>query len=401
MIFQATKVSEKVYWVGAIDWGVRDFHGYRTGRGTTYNAYLILADRITLMDTVKAPFRDEMLARISSLVDPSKIDFIVSNHSEMDHTGCLPDVIGIVKPDRVIASVNGRKTLGEHFRRDLGIEAVKDGETLSLGNMKLVFIETKMVHWPDSMFSYLPEEELLFSQDGFGMHLASSERFADEIPDWLLRLEAQRYFANILTPLSGVIQKTLEKVTALGVPIKVIAPDHGPIWREDVGRVIGWYSEWCAQKPTGKAVIVYDSMWGATDKMAQVIAEGIAEAGGHPVLMPLGPNHRSDIATEALGAGALLVGSPTINGGIFPSVADVLSYLGGLKPKNLVGAAFGSYGWSGEAVGQVENLLKEMKVEVVGESVKAKYTPDEDALVNCRKLGQAIGNRLAEIAART
>ena len=396
-IYKGLKVSDNVYWVGAVDWGLRDFHGYLTSRGTTYNAYLILADKITLIDTVKAPFKEEMLARIASVVNPEDVSYIISNHTEMDHSGSLPWIMEAVQPEKVFASVNGVKAIPDHFHMDREIIAVNDGETLSIGNMSLTFVETKMLHWPDSMFTYLCEKELLFSSDAFGMHLASSERFADELDDSVLEHEGAKYYANILLPLSPLVTKLLERVGALGIAINTIAPDHGPIWRKDVSRPLNFYAKWAAQKPTNKAVVMYDTMWESTAAMARAIGEGLAAGGTVTRLMPLKSCHRSDVATEILDAGALVVGSPTMNNNMFPTVADILTYLKGLKPKNIVGAVFGSYGWSGEAVNQMAEMLTAMKVELVGEGIRVKYVPDGDALAQCRSLGRRVAERLAEI----
>jgi len=394
MKFNATKISDHVYWVGAVDWATRDFHGYLTQRGSTYNAYLILADKITLIDTVKAPFKEEMLARIASIINPQDINYVISNHSEMDHSGSLPQTIEAVKPEKVFASSVGVKTLANLFYMDREIIPVKDGESLSLGNMNLSFVETKMLHWPDSMMTYLVEDGVLFSQDAFGMHLASSQRFADEIDDDVLEYEGAKYFANILLLLSSLVIRALEKVGKLGITINVLAPDHGPIWREDINRMLEYYAKWAAQKPTRKAVVVYDTMWQSTHKMARAIGEGLADGGADAKIMKLRACHRSDIVTEVLDAGALLVGSPTINNNMFPTVADVLTYLKGLKPQNLIGTAFGSYGWSGEAVGHVEEILNAMKIELVGESIKARYVPDDDALDKCFSLGKLVADEL-------
>jgi flavorubredoxin len=395
-VFKARKVTETVWWVGAIDWGLRDFHGYATYRGTTYNAFLVMADKVALIDTVKAPFFEELMARIESVIDPKKIDVIVSNHSEMDHSGCLPEVIAAVEPERVVASKAGVETLGHHFHDMRGIEAVEDGATLDLGGRTLRFIETKMVHWPDSMLSYMPEERLLFSQDAFGMHLATSELFADEVPRALLEAEAAKYFANILMPLVGPISRALAKVREAGIALEIVAPDHGPIWRrrEDIEFIVGRCVEWCEQKPTRKAVVVYDTMWGSTERLARAIGEGLKAGGAAPKLMPLKGNHRSDVATEVLGAGALLVGSPTLNNAMLPTVADVLTYLGGLKPKNLVGAAFGSYGWAPAGVKQVQETLEAMKLDVVGDGLKVRYVPTDEDLKAAHELGVQVAAKL-------
>ncbi len=396
-VFKATKVSDHVYWVGAVDWSIRNFHGYLTSRGTSYNAYLVIADKITLIDTVKAPFKDEMLSRIASVIDPVEISYIISNHSEMDHSGCLPQVIEEVKPEKVFSSAMGVKTLSEHFHLDREILGVKDGETISLGNMDLSFVETRMLHWPESMFTYMAEDGVLFSQDAFGMHLASSEIFADEIDDDILEYEAAKYFANILMPFSPFVSTLLERVGRLGIRIKTIGPDHGPIWRKDVTRIPQLYSKWAERKPTKKALIVYDTMWQSTAKMARSTSEGLMAEGIAVKLMPLEVCHRSDVATEMLDAGAIIVGSPTLNNNMFPTVADALTYLKGLKPRNLIGAAFGSYGWSGESVRQLNDVLREMKVELVSEGINVKYVPDNDALAQCYSLGSLVAKKLNEV----
>ncbi len=393
-IYSAIKVTDNVYWVGAIDWTIRDFHGYTTPHGSTYNAYLVMADDITLIDTVKAPFMDEMLSRIKSVIEPSKIKYIVSNHSEMDHSGCLPEVIDFIKPQKVFASTVGVKTLKELFHDKHEIIPVKDGETLSLGNMELTFMETRMIHWPDSMFTYLTKDELLFSQDAFGMHRATFERFADEIPAATLEYEGATYYANIVLPYSAIVLKTLEKVAAAGLKIKIIAPDHGPIWRKDIGWIIDLYKKWALQKPTAKAVVVYAAMWRSTEKMARAISEALAQAGVKVRLMSMNEVHRSEVVYELLDAGALIVGSPTLNNNILPQMADVMTYLKGLKPVNKIGAAFGSYGWSGESVKHLEAILKEMKVDVVAESVAVKNNPGIDVLEKCHELGKTIAAEL-------
>ncbi|MFH1538452.1 MAG: FprA family A-type flavoprotein [bacterium] len=393
--FKAIKVTDHVYWVGAIDWAIRDFHGYQTNRGTTYNAYLILADKITLIDTVKAPFINELFSRISSVVKPEDIDYVVSNHSEMDHSGCIPATAGLIKPEKIFASKNGALALDGHYGMGDKITAVKDGETLDLGGANLTFVETKMIHWPDSMFTYMAEDGgVLFSQDGFSMHLASSERFADEICGDVVRWEAAKYYANILLPLSGRIADLLKKVDGMGLEIGAIAGDHGPIWRGDLDTIIGWYSEWAGRKLKKKAVVVFDTMWQSTAAMARAVCEGLTGEGVSVKVMPLGASHRSNVATELLDAGALIVGSPTLNNNMFPTVADCLTYIKGLKPGGLVGAAFGSYGWSGEAVKQVEEILKSMNVRLVGEGVRSRYVPDGEMLERCNQLGKAVAEEL-------
>ena len=396
--FKAVQITDRVWWVGAIDWLIRDFHGYATNRGTTYNAYLVMAEKVTLIDTVKAPFKDEMLSRIASVIDPKKIKIIVSNHSEMDHSGCLPEVIEEIRPEKVYASVMGEKTLVDHFHDRIAgkVIPVKDGETISLGNMKLIFAETRMLHWPDSMISFLPEQSLLFSQDAFGMHLASFERFDDQVDDSILDYEAGKYYANIIMPYANLVTKLLERVPTTGWDIKTIAPDHGPIWRSKIPWILSRYTRWASGAPSNKAVVVYDTMWQSTARMARAVGEGLSAGGTETKVMPMAAHHRSDVVTEILNAGALVVGSPTLNNNIFPTLADVLVYMKGLKPTNLIGAAFGSYGWSGESVAHLSRLLGEMKVDVVDEGIKVKNVPTEADLAGCFSLGKKISDKLKE-----
>ncbi len=394
--FEAVRITERVYWVGAIDWALRNFHGYLTARGSTYNAFLVMADRVTLIDAVKAPFRAELLSRIASVIDPVKIDVIVSNHAEMDHSGCLCDVVAETKPSLVAASKAGVEALRDHFRPPFEITTVADGESLSLGNATLTFLETKMLHWPDSMVTYLAEEKLLFSQDAFGMHLASAERFADELPRDILDYEAAKYYANIVMPFAPVVGKALARIQELGLEFDMIAPDHGPIWRtkEGIDGILVDYARWAERKPTKRVVVTYETMWGSTERMAHAIGEGVAAGGASPQLMPLSGSHRSDIATAVLDAGGLVVGAPTMNNTMYPAVADVLYYLKGLAPKGLVGAAFGSYGWSGQAPKQVAEILGEMKVDLVAEPLRVKYVPDAEALNQCFALGRQVAERV-------
>jgi flavorubredoxin len=396
--FRAVKITDKVWWVGAIDWSIRDFHGYATKRGTTYNAYLVLAEKVTLIDTVKAPFMGEMMARIASVVDPKEIKIIVSNHAEMDHSGCLPEVIDLIRPEKTYVSVMGEKALVDHFHDRIAgrVTAVKDGETISLGDMEITFAETRMLHWPDSMISFLKQQSLLFSQDAFGMHLAGNERFDDEVDDSILTYEAGKYWANIIMPYAGLVARLLERVPKTGWDIKVIAPDHGPVWKKKIPMILDLYGKWAEGSPTNKAVVVYDTMWQSTAKMARAIGEGLSDAGSEVKVMPLAAHHRSDVVTEILGAGALVVGSPTLNNNIFPTLADVLVYLKGLKPRNLIGASFGSYGWSGECVAHLNGLLGEMKVQLVDEGIKVKNVPTEDDLLKCYALGKKISGLLKE-----
>ncbi len=388
--YEAVKVSENVYWVGAIDWGVRDFHGYLTQRGTTYNAYLVTGSESVLVDTVKGPFYGEMMSRISSVMEPGDITHVISNHSEMDHSGNLAHVLHAIQPETVYASKLGKKNLQEHFGIGESITEVADGECLDLGGNKFTFAETRMLHWPDSMITYFYNDSLLFSQDGFGMHLATYERFADEVDKPILDYEAAKYYANILTPLAPIVTKSIDKLLSLNLDLKVIAPDHGPIWRENITEIVEKYQTWAQRETVNKAVVTYDTMWGSTEQMAKAISEGLHQGGLKVVTMPLKGCHRSDIATELLDAKLLAVGSPTINNQIYPTVADLMTYTAGLKFGGLAATSFGSFGWSGEAVGTLKGIVEGMKASYVGDGLKVKFVPDAQALEECRKYGMDL-----------
>lgn len=392
--FSAVKVAENVWWVGAIDWNLREFHGYRTPRGSTYNAFLVIDEKITLIDTVKAEFFSEMRGRIASVIDPSRIDYIVSNHAEMDHSGSLPRAIEEFSPEQVFCSVMGEKALRAHFGAALALTAVKTGDSVKIGRNELHFLETRMLHWPDSMTSYLTAEKILFSQDAFGMHLAGSERFAAAYEDALLYEEAKKYFANILLLQAPKVAELLEALPGVLPEIAMIAPDHGPIWRGDQHKILAWYGEFSAQKPEKRAVVVYDTMWHSTEKMANAIADGLIASGVPTEVVSIHAEERSAIMTSVLGAGLLAVGAPTINNNVYPSLADLLTYMRGLRPGIALGAAFGSFGWSGEGAKQVAEYLTQMKIEQPEPVLAFKYVPDEAALAQCREYGARLAAHL-------
>jgi flavorubredoxin len=388
------EVAKDIYWVGAIDWNIRDFHGYSTPFGSTYNCYLIMDEKITLIDTVKKEFADESLHTISQIIDPRKIDYVISNHSEMDHSGGLPGFMHRIGEDKpVFCSKKGYETLSRHFSAPLNYQAVANGGELNIGKRTLSFMETRMLHWPDSMFTYAKEDKILFSSDAFGQHYAGLERFDDEMGDAIMP-HAQKYFANILLLYSPLIIKLVKAVQDMGLAIDIICPDHGVIWRKDPGKIIKAYVEWSQQKPSKKALVVYDTMWNSTKKMAEAIVEGLGREGVEARSWHLRSSHRSDIIAEIIDAGAVIVGSPTLNNNIFPTVADFLWYMKGLKPQNKIGAAFGSYGWSGEAVKLINKELEDMKFELVDAGLNTQYVPDDQALEACYELGVKIGRAL-------
>ena len=386
-----TEIKDKVYWVGAVDWDIRDFHGYSTYKGTTYNAYLIMDEKITLFDTVKHNYYEELLFHIRELTDPTMIDYIVVNHVELDHSGCLPKIIDLVKPEKVFCSPLGEKALKDHFHRDdWPIQVVKSGDTISLGKKTVTFLETRMLHWPDSMFSYIAEDKLLISSDAFGQHLASTERFVDLLPIGEIMTHAAKYYANILYLFAPNIQKLLSHVAELNLSIDMIAPDHGLIWRNNPEIIMTAYDRWSKRETSQKALVIYDSMWESTAKMAKAIGGAISREGVSVKLMNLAVTHRSDIMTEVLDSRAVVLGSPTLNNSFLPRMGDFLTYLKGLRPKGKVGAAFGSFGWSGEAVKHMNEALEGMEIQVVDPGVKVKNVPTDADFANCKALGVKV-----------
>jgi len=388
------EIAEGIFWVGVIDWNIRDFHGYSTKQGSTYNAYLILDDKITLIDTVKKEFADELMANIGHIVDPKKIDYVISNHTEMDHSGSLARVMHRVGEDKPLyCSKMGHKNLSRHFPQRWNYQPVENGGTLGLGKRTLTFLETRMLHWPDSMFSYVNEDKILFSSDAFGQHYAGLERFDDQMGDAIMP-HAKKYFANILLLYSPLILKLVDQVTDMGLALDMICPDHGIIWRKDPSRISNTFVEWSTQEPKRKALVVYDTMWHSTEMMAGAIVDALGQEGVDAKPMHVRAWNRSDIITEVLDAGAIIVGSPTLNNGLFPTLSDFLTYMKGLKPKNKIGAAFGSFGWSGEAVKLINKELEEMKFELIDPGVKIQYVPDDRGIEACYELGKKIAQAL-------
>jgi flavorubredoxin len=391
------EVKNNIYWVGAVDWNVRDFHGYSTPAGSTYNAYLVVDKKTVLFDTVKKPFASELVRNIKQIVDPERIDYIVINHVEPDHASALPEIVEVVKPEKIICSSQGKKGLLAHFHReDWPYEIVKTGDEIGIGERTLRFVETRMVHWPDSMFTYIPEDRLLISQDGFGQHWATSERFDDEVDQSELMYQSAKYYANILLPYSPVVQRLLDEVSAMGLEIDMIAPDHGIIWRNNPQKILAAWGEWSRQITKNKALVVYDTMWHSTEMMARAIADGLQTEGVCVKVMDLAAFHRSDIITELLDSKAILLGSSTLNNNMLPRIADLLCYMKGLRPAPKLAAAFGSYGWGGEAVKLINAAFEEMKFEIVDPGLRVNYVPSEEDLAKCTELGKATARRIIE-----
>lgn len=392
---QATEIKKGIYWVGAIDHEIKEFHGYSTPEGTTYNSFLLVDEKVVLFDTVKKQYAPELLKRIREVIDPEKIDYIVVDHVEMDHTGSLPQLVDIVKPEKIICSSNGKKALLAHFHHeDWPYEVVSTGQTISTGSKTIKFIETRMIHWPDSMFSFIEEDGLLISQDGFGQHWATDERFDDEVDLNELMHQAAKYYANILMPYSVLINKLLGQVAEMGLDINMIAPDHGLIWRSNHSKVIEAWSKWSRQITEERAIVVFDTMWHSTEAMAYAIADGIRNAGVETVVMNLESAHRSDVITELLDSRAIVLGSATLNNGMLPRMGDLLTYMKGLRPAGRVGAAFGSYGWGGEAPRLLDAFLAEMKFDIAAECLRVNYVPTEENIQKCREFGAQVAAKI-------
>lgn len=396
---QPVELKKDFYWVGAVDYTSRDFHGYSLSpQGTTYNAYVLKDEKNVLFDTVKPEKIGTLLCRLSALMNPEDIDYIVVNHVELDHAGALPELIERCRPEAVFCSPLGQKAIEAHFKgwEKWPLKVVKTGDGISIGKRTIQFIETRMIHWPDSMFSYVPEEKILISNDAFGQNIASSERFADEIERPVLEHALTEYYYNIVLPYSSQVLKLLAQVADMNLEVDMLAPDHGLIFRtkEDVAYVLETYRRFAEQKMQERAVIVYDTMWHSTEKMAYAVAEGLASVGVQSRIMGLKENHHSAVMTELARCGLVIVGSPTHNNGIMPFVSGLLTYMKGLRPQNRMGGAFGSFGWSGECVKILNDHLAGMGFDMPVDPVKHKYVPTHEALQQCADMGRALGEAL-------
>jgi anaerobic nitric oxide reductase flavorubredoxin len=386
------KLKEGVYWVGVVDWALRHFHGHEltTHRGSTYNAYLIVDKKTVLVDTVWGPFADELIANIREIIDPAKIDIVVANHAETDHSGALPVVMRHAPNAEVIVSRQGFTSIPGHYHENWKFRKVTTGDKINIGANELVFVEAPMLHWPDSMFTYLTGHNILMPNDAFGHHYATASRFNDEVDQAELFEEAFKYYVNILTPFSDRVIKKIDELVALKLPVDMIAPSHGIIWRTEPLQIVKKYREWAQQKPEPRAVILYDTMWDGTRRMAEAIGDGLADAGVDYKILNLAVSDRNDVLVEVFKARTLLVGSSTINNGVLPTIMPVMTDIKGLKFKNKIGAAFGSYGWSGEAVKIIEGYLAEAGIGVIRDGIKFKWQPRPEELEECRAFGREV-----------
>jgi len=391
------KVLENIFWVGVVDWNIRHFHGfaYSTHRGTTYNAYLIVDEKTVLIDTVNRLFAEEMIERIREIVDPSKIDYVVANHVEKDHSGTISEILKLAPQATVLGTARCKEGLQKHYFGNWNFQVVKTGDEISLGERSLKFIEAPMLHWPDSMFTYIEKDALLLPNDGFGQHLATSKRFDDEVDERVLMDEAAKYYANILWPFSQLVIRKIEEILKEGLKISMIAPSHGVIWRGNPTKIIEAYLSWAKGEARRKILVVYDTMWGSTEKMAKAIIEGIRSEGVETLLFRIPISDRGDIFKELLEAKGILIGSSTINNGVLPEVAPFLEEIQGLRPRNKMAATFGSYGWGGGAVKTIEEKLEKAGMEIVAPALTVKWVPDKNEMQKCFDFGKEFAKKVA------
>jgi flavorubredoxin len=387
-------VKNNVYWVGKTDWELRKFHGdeYSTHRGSTYNSYLIKEEKVALVETVWAPYSKEFVTNLADEIDLKKIDYVIANHAEIDHSGALPELMQHIPDTPIYCTNNGVKSLKGHYHQDWNFNVVKTGDRLSLGEKELIFVEAPMLHWPDTMFCYLTQDNILFSNDAFGQHYATEYMFNDLVDQSELFEECLKYYANILTPFSPLVVKKIKEVLSFNLPLDIICTSHGIIWRDKPEQIVEKYLEWANDYQENQITIIYDTMWNGTRVMAEQIAGGIIDADKevNVKLFNLAKSDKNDVITEIFKSKAILVGSPTINRGILVSVAGILEEIKGLKFKNKKAAAFGCYGWSGESVKIISGILEESGFDVIDEGLKVMWNPDDASITKCAEFGKQI-----------
>jgi len=392
----AIQVKNNVFWVGKIDWELRKFHGneYSTHRGSTYNSYLIREEKIALVDTVWSPFSKEFVHKLSMEIDLNKIDFVIANHAESDHSGGLPELMKHIPGTPIYCTANGVKSLKGHYHEDWNFQVVKTGDKLSLGEKELIFVQAPMLHWPDTMFCYLTGDNILFSNDAFGQHYASEYMFNDLVDQSELFTECVKYYANILTPFSSFVVKKIKEVLSFGLPVDVICTSHGVIWRDNPTQIVERYLEWANDYKEDQITILYDTMWNGTRVMAENIARGIQMADGkvNVKLFNVAKSDKNDVITEIFKSKGIVVGSPTVNKGILTSIASILEEVKGLKFKGKKASAFGCYGWSGESVKVISGILAASGFDVVNDGLKVLWNPDSESREKCVQFGNDIGS---------
>lgn len=391
-------INQRVTWVGKIDWELRWFHGheYSVHKGSSYNAYLIRDKKTVLIDTVWQPYAREFVANLKKIIDLKDIDYIVANHAEMDHSGALPELMQEIPDTPIYCSANGVKSLKGHYHQDWNFVPVKTGDRLDIGDNKLVFVEAPLLHWPDSMFTYLAGDNILFSNDAFGQHYASEYMYNDLVDQSELFQEALKYYANILNPFSVLVKRKIDEVLAMDVPVNMICPSHGIIWRQDPLQIVNKYLQWSQAYQEDQITIVYDTMWNGTRRMAEAIAAGVRQADGNTnvKLYNAAKTDKNDVLSQIFKSKAIVVGSPTVNRSILASMVALMDMAKGLAFKNKKAAAFGTYGWSGESVQLLTARLKDAGFQVVNDGIREAWNPDSDGLARCQQFGQQFVGQL-------
>ena len=394
----ALKIKNNVSWIGKIDWELRKFHGdeYSTHRGSTYNSYLIEEGKVAVIDTVWAPFAKEYVENLEKTIDLKKIDYVIANHAESDHSGALPELMVRIPDKPIYCTANGVKSLKGHYHKDWDFHPVKTGDKLSLGGKELIFIEAPMLHWPDTMFSYLTGDNILFSNDAFGQHYASEYMFNDLVNQAELMEECIKYYANILTPFSEQVTKKIQEVLAFNLPMDIICTSHGVVWRDNPVQIVQQYLKWANSYQENQIALVYDTMWNGTRVMAENIAQGIKQADPQVnlKLYNLAKSDRNDVMTEIFKSRAIVVGSPTINRGVLTSIAALLEEMKGLKFRNKKAAAFGCYGWSGESVKVIRAQLEAAGFQVVDDGLRCLWNPEAKSIESCVEYGGKLAGLL-------
>ncbi|MBU4073883.1 MAG: anaerobic nitric oxide reductase flavorubredoxin [Proteobacteria bacterium] len=392
------QIKNNVSWIGKIDWELRKFHGdeYSTHRGSTYNSYLIEEEKVAVVDTAWAPFAKEYVINLEKLIDLKKIDYVIANHGEIDHSGALPELMSRIPDTPIYCTANGIKSLKGHYHQDWNFHPVKTGERLSLGSKELIFIEAQLLHWPDSMFCYLTGDNILFSNDAFGQHYASEYMFNDLVDQAELMAECIKYYANILTPFSELVERKIKEVLAFNLPVDIICTSHGVIWRDNPVRIVQQYLKWADSYQEDQITLIYDTMWNGTRVMAENIAQGIKQADSQVnlKLYNLAKSDRNDVMTEIFKSRAVLIGSPTINRGVLTSIAGFLEEMRGLKFRNKKAAAFGCYGWSGESVKVIKERLEAAGFQVVDDGLRCLWNPDQKSIESCFEYGRKLAGLL-------
>ncbi len=391
------KINEWITWVGKTDWELKKFHGdeFTTKKGSSYNSYLIQDEKTVLIDTVWLPYDKEFVTRLKQTVDLKEIDAVIIQHGEVDHTGALPELMQEIPNTPIYCTQNAVKSIQGQYHEDWNFKTVKTGDTLKLGKHTLTFIEAPMLHWPDTMFTYMDGQDILFNNNGFGQHYASEFLYADEVKEDELWEQAITYYANILAPFSMLVKKKIDEILKMNLPIKMICPSHGVIWRKNPQQIIQKYLEWADNYRENQITILYDTMWNSTKKMAEAIATGIQNVDKQVTikLMNTSKEDKTEVLTQVFKSKAILVGSPTVNNGYLHSIAGILEMIKGMKLKNKKAAAFGSYGWSGEAPNKITEELKKAGLEVAQNPLKLPWTPDEQMQKECIQLGEKMAEK--------